>query len=498
MAINETITATASLTTSGGKNLSLRGNTLTINDTSNNDIVIDITKDWKTSAASSAYGGLYIKPTLNLSNEVKARFGGFESGKRYIFRIASDVVLLANSTSAQAIMDGDWPSTIENPRVENYGLIMGRGGNNGVGGGLNGRNSYYTPKIKPTVGGSAIGSISAPILVNNYGGICSGGGGAGSNTEYSQYSKISGSNQDYYSVMIAAIASGAGAPFGVTTRDINVHNDIVIMNQAMPWFSGRSATFNSNELVTPYNANLNYVKYVTIRVNYQDNTLTLTDTKINNTRSFNVQSYPQWWADRRNAGNGPEIGYLFNYKQNNTKNYRPPYNGDPADQGGYLDSVTPAGLFRGGRGGNPEVNLMFDLYLMRFIPCMTPAQSQVWRDRWRGANGGDVGKSGNAGINTPLWTMNYQSANRANYRYLEGAQGTMWGVGATADNYYYGTTDGGAAAGPLTIGNVTINNLNGGVTGGDAVLDKYDPNGTFDVNARAAANNVTLEFPCIY
>ena len=496
MAINETITATASLTTSGGKNLSLRGNTLIINDTSNNDIVIEITKDWNTSASASAYGGLYIKPTLNLSNEVKARFGGFESGKRYIFRIASDVVLLANNADSPALIDGDWPSTIESPRIDNYGLIMGRGGNNGVGGGLNDRNSYYTPKIKPTNGGTAIGSISKPIIVNNYGGISAGGGGSGSNTEYSQYLRINSNNQDYYSVMVTAIASGAGAPFGVTTRDINVYNDIVAMNNDIPWFSGRAATFNSNELVDAYNANLNYDKYVTIRVNYQGDTLTLTDTNINNTRSFNVQRKPQWWVDRKEAGKGSEIGYLFNYKKNNAKNYRPPYNGDPADQGGYLDSVMPAGLFRGGRGGNPEVNLMSDLYLMRFIPCMTPAQSEIWRNRWRGANGGDVGKAGNSGIVTPLWTMNYQSANKANYRYIEGAQGTIWGVGATADNYYYGTTGAGAYSGSLTSGSVTINNLNGGVTGGEAVLNKYDPNGTFDANARSS--NSTLEFPCIY
>ena len=496
MAINETITATASLTTSGGKNLSLRGNTLTINDTSNNDIVIEITKDWNTSASASAYGGLYIKPTLNLSNEVKARFGGFESGKRYIFRIASDVVLLANNADSAGLIDGAWPNSIQPPRVENYGLILGRGGNNGVGGQLKGRNSYSIPKIAPTAGGVAVAALSVAYIVNNYGGISAGGGGSGSNTEYSQYSIISGNNQDYYSVMLTAIPSGAGAPFGNTSRDTLVLNDVALMNPTFPWFDGRSATFNANELKNAYDSGLNYTNYVAVRVSFSDDTITLVDGNYNNTRTINVVNKPHWWMDRKNAGVPYQIMYMFNYKKNSTKNYRPPYSGDPSNQNGYLDTVMPAGLFRGGIGGNPEVNLMSDLYLMRFIPCMTPAASQVWRDRWRGVNGGDVGKAGNSGIVTPLWTMNYQSANKANYRYIEGAQGTIWGVGATADNYYYGTTGAGAYSGSLTSGSVTINNLNGGVTGGEAVLNKYDPNGTFDANARSS--NSTLEFPCIY
>lgn len=498
MPIDETLSAIASFTTSKGTQISRQSNPVTIHDTSHNLIIINIDRNWYSSAASSYYGGFYIKPSLDLYAVIMAIYGSIDTNKTYVFNIASDVALIGNHESWGAIV-GDFLPANAKVRIDNYGLILGRGGNNAVSGMLSGNSTYSTPPSQPRHGGVAAQSSGPQITINNYGGISGGGGGGGQNQSYSHRSIISTQATEYCSVNIQDIPSGAGAPFGNTTRSFYVMNDVFLMNPELPWFSGRSATFNANELGAPYNPVLNYNKSVYCRSRYQSDEITLMDTGLNDTRTFKLNKTPSWWQDRKSAGLGTSINYIFDYKENTIRNYRPPFTNDPADQGGYLEASTPAGLFRGGSGGNPEVNLTNDLFLFRFIPCMTPEASQIWRDRWRGTVGGDVGKDGGYGKVPPLWTMRFQTKNRpVTYQYLEGAQGTIYGVGATASNYWTDTPTSGAAPGALKSGNVVVNNMAGGAVGGDAVLAKYDPNGTFDINARNELGNITKTFPPLY
>lgn len=494
MPIDETLSAIASFTTPKGTQISRQSNPVIIRDTSHNLIIINIDRNWFNSAQESYYGGFYIKPSLDLMAVILAIYGSVDTNKTYVFNIAADVALIGNSEQWGAII-GDFLPANAKVRVDNYGLILGRGGNNAVSGGLRGNNDYYLPPTQPWHGGVAAQSAGPNILINNYGGISGGGGGAGQSAEYSHPQVIGTQATEYNSVSIGNITGGAGAPFGNMTRHNADMRDVFIMNPELPWFDGRSATFNPNELNAPYTPEVNYNRYVMCRAAYQSNEIILTDTNINNTRTFRVNNIPSWWADRRSYGLGTAINYVYDYKENTLRNGRPPYNNDPANQGGYLETSTPAGLFRGGSGGNPEVNLMNDLYIYRFIPCMTPAASQVWRDRWRGAAGGNVGKDGNYGNNTPIWTMRlWPKNNPVSYQYLEGAQGTIWNVGPTATNYWTSPASSGAAAGQTKSGNVTIVNMEGGAVGGDQVLAKYDPNGTFDINARNELGNITKTF----
>ena len=86
MPINETIVLVASFTTDGGKTLSKRVSDVTIIDTSNNELTISIGRNWKTTAASSYYGGFYIKPTLDLMEAINSTYGGIDLSKTYVFR----------------------------------------------------------------------------------------------------------------------------------------------------------------------------------------------------------------------------------------------------------------------------------------------------------------------------------------------------------------------------------------------------------------------------
>ena len=498
MPINETIVLVASFTTDGGKTLSKRASDVTIIDTSNNELTISIDRNWKTTAASSYYGGFYIKPTLDLMEAINSTYGGVDLSKTYVFIIASDIALIGNHELISAVVGDNLPAGAK-VRVENYGLIFGRGGNNAVSGMLNGNSSFVIPQTQPHYGGYAAQSSSASVIINNYGGISGGGGGSGQNRHFNHSQVISTQATEYCSVILENIVPGAGAPFGNTTRGYYDVNDVFLMNPDLPWFDGRVNTFNANEMNNAYSSELNYNRLVYCRTSYQTDEIIITDTGLNNTRAFKLNRTPTWWQDRKGAGLGTSINYAYDYKENYLRNSRPPFNGDPTYQGGYLDSSTPAGLFRGGSGGNPEVNAMSDLFITRFIACMTAAESQVWRDRWRGAPGGNIGKNGNRGLETPLWTMRFQPrATPKTYQYLEGAQGTIYGVGATANNYWQSVALSGAAAGALKSGNVVINNMVGGAMGGDAVIAKYDPNGTFDTNARLAANNISKTFYRIY
>lgn len=498
MPIDETLSAIASFTTSKGTPISRQSNPVTIRDTSHNLIIINIDRNWYSTAESSYYGGFYIKPSLDLMAVIMAIYGSVDTNKTYVFNIAADVALIGNSETWGAII-GDFLPASAKVRVDNYGLILGRGGNNGISGMLKANNDFVIPQTQPWHGGVAAQSSGPEITINNYGGISGGGGGAGQSRTFNHRQVIGTTATEYCSVILEGIVPGAGAPFGNTTRGLYDMNDVFLLNPELPWFSGRSATFNANELNNPYSAELNYNKMVFCRSRYQTDEITLTDTGLNDTRTFKLNRTPSWWQDRKSVGLGTAINYIYDYKQNSIKNSRPPYNNDPAFQGGYLETSTPAGLFRGGSGGNPEVNAMNDLFIVRFIPCMTPAGSQVWRDRWRGAPGGDVGKVGNYGTDTPIWTMRLQPKNNpVTYQYLEGAQGTIWNVGSTANNYWTTEPLSGAAAGNLKSGNVVVNNMAGGAVGGDAVLAKYDPNGTFDINARNELGNITKTFPPLY
>lgn len=499
MPFDESLYVTANFTTPKGKKLAKQSAPLIIRDTSNETIInINIDRNWFSPAQESYYGGFYIKPSLDLMAVILTMYGSVASDKTYVFNIAPDIALIGNHERLGAII-GDYLPSYAKVRIENHGLILGRGGNNAICGGLRGNSDYYLPPAQPWHGGVAAQSSGPNILINNYGGISGGGGGAGQNRQLSQYSVIGTAATEYCSVMIENIVPGPGAPFGNMTRHNADMRDVFMMNPELPWFSGRAATFNPNELREPYSPELNYNHMVICRANYQSNQIILTDSNINNTRAFTLNKLPSWWEDRKSAGIPTSITYVFDYKENTLKNSRPPYTNDPASQGGYLEASSPAGLFRGGSGGNPEVNVMSDLYIYRFIPCLTPAESQVWRDRWRGAPGGNVGKSGNRGLETPIWTMRLQPKNRPiTYQYLEGAQGTIYGVGPTASNYWEGVALSGAAPGQTKSGNVTIVNMEGGAVGGDQVLAKYDPNGTFDTNARNELGNITKTFPPRY
>ena len=511
MAINETITATASLTTSGGKNLSLRGNTLIIIDTSNNDVIIDITRDWKTSAASSAYGGLYIKPTLHIYEEIMSRFGGYDNSKRYIFVIAADVVLVADNINVGAVHK-DTRLKNNDVYIINNGLILGRGG---YGADIAYQECKKSKRVYGVNGGPATYSTpegSGRLYIDNYGGIAGGGGGGGTSGYWSN------SDDEYYSTSIREYYhigpknpgdSGSGAPFGLRSQSDYTCGSIDILD-----YQNKNQLRNGNPFIYDFsNAPTNYIQrangdnqpawdYLNLEVNPKDmkfvayanynlNRLETRDEAFpfptrwftqNQQDNINANWYRTWASLVRNDDpTKASIKRAWIYETGYYSNAN----------GASVPTVGWAGLFRGAKGSViARSNVSYDNWSSAYL-CQTQSAVNDRMESIRGSDGGDLGKT-SALKHTTAFTDH--RASRGVCEVINGITG--WNVKANKNNSetaFYVEPAPSGDPGANSYGTVVITNKGSGVVGGDAVLNKYDPNGTFDANARGSNYSLTFE-----
>lgn len=136
---------------------------------------------------TSSYGGIskidegyYIKPSINLFNLFESTYGRKPfKNEKVTFNIASNVAIIGDHVAVPAIITSHHWDATNVLKINNSGLILGKGGNGGgllsIGG----------------MGGTAIDGGSTPITVVNSGTIAGGGGGCGTT---------------YY--------AGGGAPYG--------------------------------------------------------------------------------------------------------------------------------------------------------------------------------------------------------------------------------------------------------------------------------------------
>lgn len=156
---------------------------------SGNEIVININSSY--GGISTVDEGYYIKPTINLFELFVSTQGRKPlKNEKVTFNVASNVAIIGNNTAVPALIVSHlWDST-NVLKLNNGGIISGRGGNSitWIGG----------------YGGSGIDGGSAPLTVTNSGTI-SGGGGAGGCIGATGIT-----NMDEWD----GLGGGGGAPYG--------------------------------------------------------------------------------------------------------------------------------------------------------------------------------------------------------------------------------------------------------------------------------------------
>lgn len=155
---------------------------------------------------TSAYGGTsivdegyYIKPSINLFNLFKSTYGRKPyKNEKVTFNVASNVAIVGDSTVIPAIITSHHWDGSNVVKINNSGLILGRGGDaNGV-------------LVVGGTGGTAVDGGSIPLTVVNNGTIASGGGASG---------------MQYY--------PGGGAPYG---------KGLIVGIGGQPEYDGKDAT----------------------------------------------------------------------------------------------------------------------------------------------------------------------------------------------------------------------------------------------------------------
>jgi len=119
------------------------------------------------------------------------------SGSTIRFLVGSGIQLVAATVNDSFLLDGSWSSSVLGSCqiiIENYGFILGRGGQGG--------NTGAGWQEAGQVGGNAITSNGVAMQLANYGVIGGGGGGSGATGWYD------GGSGNYNST------GGGGAPFG--------------------------------------------------------------------------------------------------------------------------------------------------------------------------------------------------------------------------------------------------------------------------------------------
>ncbi len=500
MPIDETLNVTASYTTPRGTNISRQSETLTIKDTSHNVVVITINKHWRTTAESSYYGGLYIKPTLNIYDEIMAR-GGFVSGKKYLFVVESDVVLVADNVNVGGIYGDSRVPYGYDISVDLWGLALGRGG---YGADFSAQDNQVNRKvINGFAGGPAVTSVQ-DLWINVWGGLAGGGGGGGNSGYYwndDSYYKTS-IKEWWYVGPKFPIDSGAGAPFGLRSEPNITFGSLEILTHQNKEFMFDFDDVPGNIVNYLNNDNMLANRWIGINASPKEAYL-WGYTNRNLDRVININRYfthpTRWFIDNQAAAIAANWYNAYDYMRKYDEDtaigvpkvwlmdsglYRP-------SQGGRVPAVGYAGLFRGASAASIGRNqVSYSNWTSSFL-CSSQAFIDARKNNIRGSRGGDLGKPGEDGpmpmaITSHVGTL---GGGNAGFESMDGIQGR---------NHYRNTANtntviqvGGGSGGwngNNFAGRVSINQQSGGALGGDEVLNKYDPAGNFDWNARGGSN----------
>ena len=372
---------------------------------------------------------------IDLAEYYKAQAGQYPSATDTIrFIVDSGVDVIGSDSLTPAITSGpNWPIGAQ-IIIENRGRIIGRGGNGGRSArsiGSVGRNSsafvILPVDVKPATKGQDGGTaIKGSMQVENYGLIAGGGGGGGGMGSW-----IVGGDQSTQTYGCGG-GTGGGAPFGKrsmnegTWQQYNVDPDAHLPRYTLP--QGYES--------------LNYCS-ISMRTNL---------TQINRLGQSNIQStytvptnktrevFVPFDLDSRTSIYEEFDGFYFtqfaeglsfNIRMDSTR----------------LKMSENASLENGGSGGYGAGENQFDVY----------ASAQYNRDLSvnHGGAGGDIGENGKSGVITRFYTQVLDP--------------DVISPDVTQESlFHYSENEIGGLAGLIKEGDVTINNLTGGLTKGRA------------------------------
>ena len=370
---------------------------------------------------------------IDLAEYYKAQSGQYPSATDTVrFIVDSGVDVIGSDSLTPAITSGpNWPIGAQ-IIIENRGRIIGRGGNGGRSArsiGSVGRNSsafvILPVDVKPATKGQDGGTaIKGSMQVENYGLIAGGGGGGGGMGSW-----IVGGDQSTQTYGCGG-GTGGGAPFGKrsmnegTWQQYNVDPDAHLPRYTLP--QGYES--------------LNYCS-ISMRTNL---------TQINRLGQSNIQStytvptnktrevFVPFDLDSRTSIYEEFDGFYFtqfaeglsfNIRMDSTR----------------LKMSENASLENGGSGGYGAGENQFDVY----------ASAQYNRDLSvnHGGAGGDIGENGKSGVITRFYTQVLDP--------------DVISPDVTQESlFHYSENEIGGLAGLIKEGDVTINNLTGGLTKG--------------------------------
>lgn len=359
---------------------------------------------------------------IDLAEYYRVQSGSYPASNETVRFIVDDGVdIIASNTATPALIEGaNWP-VAATPIVENHGRILGRGGDGGRSARIFGIYKYDLPfaqdiAIAGSNGGTAIKSLHRAINIENYSLISGGGGGGGGmgawvheNFENNSYSNQTNGGGG---------GAGGGAPFGS-----NSPNDSSLAAYMQDdRFPAKATYTGSLDALIVRSSSVSSVGGSAI-VDDTDATKSQSDNK---TYLFynSIADTDGKHKIRVNNGSGQSrsLSCSLIMSQPATK-----------DEGGIGGSNGVGGFIHGDNEG------------ARFITVIS--SSDIAGNH--GGNGGDLGESGKAGNIAKYFNANGDEVQKTDANMLKVLDSASGGL-----------------AGYIKEGNVTINNLSGGITKG--------------------------------
>lgn len=392
------------LTVGAPANLSIN---VPVNDAGHNETVVHISQ-------STTDG-------INLAEYYKTQYGAYPAADDTVrFIVDAGVDIIAPDTATPAMTEGAaWP-TGNTPIVENHGRILGRGGN----GGRSARTFVvyaYHNKSKADLakaggnGGVAIKSTARTIEVENYSLIAGGGGGGGGMGAWSH--DLKENNNFSNQTLGGGGGSGGGAPYGLNSPN-----------------SSSMAAYLSDDR---FPVKLNYIgdPHAILVTSTSVSTVGGTGSQVDSTATKSADADKDYMFYLPVASSGGKHKITVN-------------NGSGQSRSLSCDLVmsTPATLSAGIGGSNGVSGTKNgDNEGARYITKVS--YSEISGNK--GGDGGEIGENGKAGT--------IQKYFNVHGNVIDENHPDMLQVLAPAN---------GGLAGFIKEGNVTINNLSGGVTKG--------------------------------
>lgn len=371
---------------------------------------------------------------IDLAEYYKAQAGQYPSATDTVrFIVDSGVDVIAPDTQTPAITEGaNWPVGAQ-IIIENRGRIIGHGGAGGSSARYSQKVSVYPQQFfydltQPAAAGQNGGTaINGSIKVDNYGLIYGGGGGGGGsglyyidNGEFGQSALVDGVKRHLY--VGGGGGSGGGAPYGARYPNLNTVSEFLEhFNDAnlVPLAANAGQTLNFVAMNDIGSSNSSSYVYGIIRNG--DSISTPVPELVCEAKDV-TQFKAEKWTDETET---------FYYSDN--------------DMQGIVKQSQNATLSTGGEHGYDVAHTyrvlrhnVDGLTVLREVPVTTLKQNH-------GGNGGGLGENGSDGVMVSFYD---------------------WGGVTTGVVYKKLLPATGGLAGYIKEGNVTINNLTGGLTKG--------------------------------